>query len=114
MKLDIKGNIATVDSDGVVIGSLDDGIDLIGECFGTGVNTLLIPAGNLAPEFFDLSTRLAGEVLQKFTQYHIKVGIIGDFADVESRSLRDFIRESNRAGQTVFAATPGEALALMK
>jgi hypothetical protein len=64
----------------------------------------------LHPDFFDLSTRLAGEVLQKFTNYHVQLGIVGDFSRYPSRSLQDFIRESNRGTQVVFAACLGEAL----
>lgn len=105
---------ALVVADGIVIGAAGDENDIIGECFGAGVRTVLLSTENISHDFFDLSTRIAGEVLQKFTQYNFHVGIIGDIPDAGSRSLADFIRESNRTGQTVFAATVREALAMMK
>jgi hypothetical protein len=70
---------------------------------GSGARRLVVHAPQLHPDFFDLSTRLAGEVLQKFTNYHVQLGIVGD-------CLPDFIRESNRGTQVVFAASLQEAL----
>ncbi|MEQ8173722.1 MAG: DUF4180 domain-containing protein [Syntrophomonadaceae bacterium] len=39
-------------------------------------------------EFFYLKTGIAGEVLQKFINYQIKLAIVGGFARYSSRSLR--------------------------
>ncbi|WP_408606947.1 DUF4180 domain-containing protein [Geosporobacter subterraneus] len=44
-------------------------------------------------EFFRLSIGIAGEVLQKFINYHTKLLIIGDFSKNISKPLHDlFIR----------------------
>ncbi|MDR2469036.1 MAG: DUF4180 domain-containing protein, partial [Tannerella sp.] len=67
----------------------------------------------LNPDFFDLKTGLAGEMLQKFVTYNIRLGIVGDFSTVESRSLKDFICESNKNGKTVFAKTVEHAIELL-
>jgi hypothetical protein len=64
---------------------------------------LVVHAHQLHPGFFDLSTRLAGEVLQKFTNYQVQLAIVGDFSVYP-------IRESNRGTQVVFVARPEEAL----
>ncbi len=48
---------------------------------------------SICDDFFDLSTRLAGEILQKFINYHVKIAIIGDFSIYTSKSLKDFIYE---------------------
>lgn len=40
--------------------------------------------------------------------------ILGDFAELESQSLRDFIRESSRQGRVVFAETLESAIARLK
>jgi len=34
----------------------------------------------ICDDFFDLSTGLAGEILQKFVNYHVKIAIVGDFS----------------------------------
>lgn len=73
---------------------------------------LILPREALNEDFFRLSTGLAGEALQKFVNYKMKVAIVGDFSPYTSKPLQDFIRESNR-GKTVFFL-PTEAEALQK
>ena len=65
---------------------------------------------SLHGDFFDLKTGLAGEILQKFSNYRFKLSIIGDFSEYKSKSLNDFIRESNRTGIINFAGSLDEAL----
>ena len=62
--------------------------------------SMTVYAESLGEGFFDLRTGIAGELLQKFSNYRMRVAIIGDFSKYESGSLRDFIRESNK-GKTV-------------
>lgn len=52
-------------------------------------------------DFFILSTRLAGDVLQKFMTYKIKFCIYGDFSAYTSKPLKDFIYECNK-GRDIF------------
>jgi hypothetical protein len=94
----------TLPADGPVIATEDDVRDIIGETFGTGVDTVVIPARRLSPAFFQLSSGLAGAMLQKFTNYRIAVIIVGDIAAhlETSSALRDFVRESNRRGEIRF------------
>ncbi len=93
--------------DGILVAGPQDALDLM---MGSGARRLVLHAAQLHPDFFDLSTRLAGEVLQKFTNYQVQLGIVGDFSAYPSRALRDFIRESNRGNQVVFTASLEEAL----
>jgi len=60
--------------------------------------------------FFDLRSGLAGEVLQKVVNYSRQLGIVGDFSGYESKSLRDFIYESNKSNTVVFVSALGDAL----
>jgi hypothetical protein len=105
--------IAEVISDDIIIATVDDALDLIGNLGYQGFERAILHAKNIAPEFFDLRTRLAGEILQKFTTYRLRVCIVGDFANVESKSLRDFIYESNKGTQVNFAGTTDEGLNLL-
>ena len=91
------------DADGPRIAAERDAADLVGEALGREARLVVIPFARLAPEFLDLKTRLAGEVLQKFVNYRRQVVVLGDVADAVARStaLRDFVRESNR-GKTVW------------
>jgi hypothetical protein len=52
--------------------------------------------------FFDLKTGIAGEILQKVSNYQMKLAIVGDYSNYPSKSLRDFIYESNKANQVIF------------
>jgi hypothetical protein len=67
-----------------------------------GIDHLIIGIDNLAPQFFDLKSGLAGDILQKFSNYDGYLAVVGDFSTYESNSLRDFIRESNRQGRVLF------------
>lgn len=99
-----------VSAAGPLLAKEADALDLIGETFGQDVDLVVIPASRLAPEFFQLSTGLAGAVLQKFTNYQLRVAILGDISAYTEKSapLRDFVRESNRRGQVRFLASDAE------
>lgn len=71
---------------------------------------IMIYQESLNKDFFDLKTGLAGEMLQKFSNYNVRFSIIGDFTAYESKALADFIRECNRGGLIHFAKTKKEAL----
>lgn len=100
---------AEIIADEVVLNDVSDALDIIGDCGYNGAQVVIVRQENIIPDFFELRTRIAGEVLQKFTQYDTRLAIVGDFSNVESKSLRDFIRESNRQGRILFVASPEEA-----
>lgn len=84
--------------------------DLIGEAFSTGATWMTIPASCLGDAFFALHTGVAGELVQKFVNYRLHVGIIGDISAyvATSKSLHDFVHESNRGRQLWFVNTMEE------
>lgn len=90
--------------DGPTITKEADANDIIGATYGLEVDVIAVPAQRLDDDFFWLSTGLAGAVLQKMQQYGFRFAIIGDVTrfTAESSSLRDFIYESNKHGQTLF------------
>jgi hypothetical protein len=75
-----------------------DALDVIQEALSQRAPWIAIPMHRLDPGFFELRTRIAGEVLQKFVNYQRKVAILGDFTELaaNSESLRALIYESNR------------------
>ena len=75
---------------------------------------LVVRKENLPEEFFDLKTKLAGEMLQKFSNYKVKLAIVGDFGSIESKALADFIRECNRGRQIFFVGDTDEAIKKLK
>lgn len=92
-----------------------EAMDLIASArYETGCEALLLPKEALGEDFFRLSTGLAGEVLQKFVNYGMRVAIVGDFSHYTSKPLQDFIRESNRGKTVLFVPTEAEALEKLK
>jgi hypothetical protein len=83
-----------------LITSPDDILDLMAEARLNDSGRMIIHDKSLHPDFFDLKTKVAGEILQKFSNYRMRLAIVGDFSGFKSKSLRDFIRESNRTGTT--------------
>ncbi|MDO3624698.1 DUF4180 domain-containing protein [Mucilaginibacter sp. BT774] len=102
--------IAEVLSDSVLIKSPEDGAQLLNDLYYQGFDGIIIKADQLSPDFFELKTGLAGEVLQKFSNRRVRLAIIGDFNDIESKSLRDFVFESNKGNLIKFTPSVDEAL----
>ena len=84
--------------------------DVFGLLFMHRCSALIVRKEHIADDFFTLSTGIAGEVLQKFSNYRKRLAIVGDFEHIESGPLKDFIYESNRTKQILFVKTKEEAL----
>jgi hypothetical protein len=93
-----------------LIESPSDMLDIMAETGYNGSTGIIIHSPDLNVDFFDLKTGVAGEILQKFSNYRMKLAIIGDFSHYKSKSLRDFIRESNNHGTICFTGSVEEAL----
>lgn len=102
--------IAEVSSDQTIIGNTEDGLDLLGNIYYQGFDKVVIHQKNITPDFFELKNRMAGEILQKFSTYRVRLVIVGDFSSIESKSLNDFIFESNNGSHVNFVASTAEAL----
>ncbi|TQN28808.1 uncharacterized protein DUF4180 [Haloactinospora alba] len=85
-------------------------LDLIGEAMGSGADVAAVPVDRVCEDFFSLGSGLAGEIVQRFANYGIRLVIVGDISRylAGSQALRDFVREANRGRQVWFAATPDE------
>jgi hypothetical protein len=103
--------IAELKKGTVTIGSAEDMLDLMGDAGYAGCPGLIIHACSLSVEFFDLRTGFAGEILQKFSNYRMRLAVVGDFSHLTSRSWRDFIREANRGATVNFLPSVEEAIA---
>lgn len=112
-----KDNIvlAVLESDSVEIFNAQDAGELLMNCRYNDCERVIIKVVNLEPQFFDLKSGLAGDILQKFSTYQGNLAIIGDFSKYESNSLKDFIYESNKIGRINFVCNMDEAVnALLK
>lgn len=113
IEIDQKGNskVAIIESTEIVISDVQGALDLMATVnYTDGCHKLLIHKANITEEFFDLKTKLAGEILQKYTNYQVKIAIVGDFDGYESKSLKDFIYECNKGKQVFFLKDKQAAL----
>lgn len=106
----IENNIAEITAEGIVLNNIEHGTDLVGNIYYQGFDKVLIYERNISPSFFDLSTKMAGEILQKFSNYRIKLAIVGNFEAYQNKSFKDFVLESNQFGQINFVHSRAEAI----
>ena len=94
---------------GTFIPTPQEALELLVNCAYQGAEKIIIHADQLMPDFFDLKTGIAGEILQKVSTYQLRLAIVGDFSQYTSKSLQDFIFESNKMGRVSFVASVEEA-----
>ena len=105
-----QAKVAEIQAEGLVLTSVEDGLSLLGDLYYQGFDKIILHEENIVPEFFDLKTKLAGEVLQKFVQYRMPLAVVGDFSKYTSKSLRNFIYECNQGRQVNFVQELSSAL----
>lgn len=102
--------IAEVMSEGLCIRQGQDVLDLFGSLYGTGARCVLLREEHLAEDFFDLRTRLAGDILQKFSNYRIPLAVVGAFDRHDSRAWQSFVAEYKQGKEIFFVTSREEAL----
>ena len=107
----VKGSLSLIEE---LARPLRTGSEMLEVLMNAPSDTVALKAEDLDDAFFDLRTGIAGEMLQKVSNYRMRLIILGDFTAVESGALQDFIRESNQRGQVVFTLTLDEAIAKLK
>lgn len=106
--------VAVVSGEGKLICDVDSALDVMmsvkyeAECDNIIINKKLI-----TEDFFVLSKGLAGEILQKFKNYNVRLAVYGDFSKYTSKPLKDFIYESNKGKDFFFVQTQDEAIEKM-
>ncbi len=114
MNINVVGqgaNIARVSGEGLIITDAGSALDLLaGVSYQTGLNRIILDKKTISEDFFKLSTGLAGEILQKFVNYRVRLAIVGDFSRYTSKPLKDFIYESNKGGHVNFVSSEDEAI----
>jgi hypothetical protein len=106
--------IAELTDETFIIKEPQDALDLITSTDTSGCDRFIIFQKNLHKDFFNLGSGLAGNILQKFSNYRIRLAIIGDYSGFKSKNLNDFIRESNRVGHILFLNSIEEAIARLQ
>lgn len=103
--------IAFIESNEILINDVQSALDLMATVgYETGCHRIIIHKSVICEDFFDLKTRLAGEILQKFINYQTKIAIIGDFSTYTIKSLKDFIYECNNGKDIYFLPSEEQAI----
>lgn len=108
---DNETDIAVISSDEKLIVDAQSALDLAMTVkYETGSAKIVINKSAVCEDFFILSSGLAGEILQKFINYHVRLAIYGDYSQYTSKPLKDFIYESNQGNDFFFVSTRDEAI----
>ena len=114
MKTKIIKDIVVVNSKELIIKDVPSAIDFIMTIkYETNCNKIVLNKGAIVEDFFVLSKGLAGEILQKFINYQIKISIYGDYSKYTSKPLKDFIYESNNGKDIFFVENEDEAIKML-
>ena len=104
-------NIAIIRNEKLLISDVQTALDLMSTVqYEVDAKHIIIDKSLITESFFDLKTRLAGDILQKFINYRVKIAIIGDFSMYTSKSLKDFIYECNKGKDIFYLATEQQAI----
>ena len=106
-----KTKVVRIEDKSIVISDEQSFLDLFMTiAYETGENKFIISKDNLTEDFFHLSNKIAGNILQKLINYKMKLAIIGDFSNHESNALNAFIYECNQWNDIFFVESEVEAL----
>jgi hypothetical protein len=97
--------VLVCDRDGAPIASPEDARDVIVAAFSQA-DVVAVPADRFDDRFFTLRTGLAGEIMQKFVNYRVRLAVVGDISRhlAASTALQALVRESNRGNHIWFVA----------
>ena len=101
--------IAEVIADHILITNAEDSLQILVDLYYQDFDKIILHEKNVSPEFFDLKSGLAGEVLQKFSNYRVRLAIVGEFSKYPGQSIKDFIFESNRGRHVNFLTCLADA-----
>ncbi|WP_307392596.1 DUF4180 domain-containing protein [Bacillus horti] len=111
-KVEVSGvNIAIVKNTETIVEHVQSALDLMATVqYEADSNLMVLNKTVLSSLFFELKTGIAGEILQKFINYRVKVAIVGDFSMYQSNALKDFIYECNNGQDIFFVPDEQEAI----
>lgn len=114
IELENKVKVVRIEDEGTIISDEQSAIDIFMTiAYETGENRFIISKENLTEDFFNLSNKIAGGILQKLINYRMKLAIIGDFSNYNSKALKDFIYECNSRNEIFFVENEPKALSLL-
>lgn len=103
--------ILFIESDTMLITDLQSALDLIATVqYELGSNKIIIEKKAVLDDFFKLSNGIAGDIIQKFITYQMKLAVIGDYSGYTSKPLLDWFYECNKGSDIFFVESVEQAL----
>ncbi len=97
-------------SSNCLVRTAQDMLDIAAWAGERDIRSVLFQVANLSEEFFDVSSGLAGEILQKCSNYGFRLAISGDYMDFMSSRFPELAAELNRGRQIRFFQTRDAAV----
>ena len=104
-----NGRVLVASDSGISIQSFSDISDALGACIGA--EGLILTENDLAREFFDLRSGLAGELFQKFINYKLRVAIVLPDPDAYGERFGELAYEHTSHSMIRFVRSKEEAKA---
>lgn len=82
--------IETIDS---TIYEIQEILDVVSDY---SIKRIVFKREHLGEDFFNLTSGFISSLLQILTQYKIRIGIIGDFSDIEDQDMKAFMYENKQ------------------
>lgn len=80
-----NSKVVIIKSSKILIWNVQDALDLMATInYIHDSNKIVLHQSNITEDYYDLKTRLAGDILQKYMNYHTKLVILGDFKMYDS------------------------------
>jgi len=102
--------ILLVSSGDQPVGSEVQLLEVLAACSELSCDRILFERGSFAPDFFQLSTRLAGEILLKLSMYRVPAALICPVDEIPPGKFTEFVLETNRGYAFRFFADHPSAL----
>ncbi len=108
----MEPQILIASESGISIRSFGDIPDALGACLGAA--GLILTENDLAREFFDLQSGLAGELFQKFINYKLRVAIVLSDPEAYGKRFSELAYEYTFHSMIRFVRSKDEAKAWLQ
>ena len=98
-----------LDTDGAQIQTEAEAVRAAALCFENSIDRLLIMGSRLSDDFFNLQTGIAGALLQKFSNYHIRAALVIPDISKTPQRFQELMYESNKGNTFRSFATVEDA-----
>lgn len=96
--------------EGLEISQLSDALELVSACYEHASHGVLIESSSLPEPFYDLSSRFAGEFVQKLINYQLHVAAVFPQSRTYTERFQEYVHEASNGPQFRSFATREQAL----